>query len=195
MKIFVGLGNPGLQYRYNRHNIGFLCLNYIGEKENFSFQSKSLYEISENKINSEKVLLVKPQTFMNLSGEALSALLHFYKASLDDVYVIYDDINLNVGVLRIREKGSSGGHNGLKSIINSVGSEDFTRIRVGVGPLPPRIPMETFVLSNFLEEDVPIVNQSIQSVYEIYKRIIDNQPLSKIMNEFNKKNKSDSRSE
>ena len=195
MKIFVGLGNPGRQYRYNRHNIGFLCLNYIADQDNFSFQSKSLYEISENRINNEKVLLVKPQTFMNLSGEAISSLLHFYKASLDDVYVIYDDINLNVGVLRIREKGSSGGHNGLKSIIARAGSEAFSRIRVGVGPLPPRFPMENFVLSNFLEEDVPIVNQSIQSVYDIYKMIIDNQPLSKIMNEFNKKNKSDSSSE
>ena len=131
MFLIVGLGNPGKEYENTRHNIGFDAIDKIAEKYNIELNRikfKSVY--GEGFIGGEKVILLKPTTYMNLSGESLRAIMDFYKLSNEDVLVLYDDISLEVGRIRIREKGSAGGHNGIKSIIAHLGSDIFSRIRL-----------------------------------------------------------------
>ena len=137
MKVIVGLGNPGKKYDNTRHNIGFEALDYIADKEGISINTgKHKALIGTGYMGGEKVLLVKPQTFMNLSGESLRPIMDFYKLEPEDFIIIHDDIDLDVGRLRIRRKGSAGGHNGLKSIISHLGSMDFPRVKIGVGEKP-----------------------------------------------------------
>jgi PTH1 family peptidyl-tRNA hydrolase len=135
MKLIVGLGNPGRHYVNNRHNVGFKCVDLFAREHGISLtQRRALSKLSTGEVSGTKIVLAKPQTFMNLSGEAVSALVRRYKLSSKDILVIYDDLDLPLGKIRIREKGSSGGHNGLKSIISHVGTQDFPRIRVGIAP-------------------------------------------------------------
>lgn len=131
MKVIVGLGNPGKKYENTRHNIGFAALDYIAEKEGISINTgKHKALIGSGYMNGVKVLMVKPQTFMNLSGESLRPIMDFYKLDPEDFIVIFDDIDLDVGRIRIRKKGSAGGHNGIKSIISHLGSMEFPRIKM-----------------------------------------------------------------
>ena len=135
MKLIVGLGNPGRHYVNNRHNVGFKCVDLFAREYGISLtQRRALSKLGTGEISGTKIVLAKPQTFMNLSGEAVSALIRRYHLSSKDVLVIYDDLDLPLGKIRIREKGSSGGHNGLKSIISHLGTQDFPRIRVGIAP-------------------------------------------------------------
>ena len=138
MKVIVGLGNPGKKYDNTRHNIGFEALDYIADKEGISINTgKHKALIGTGYMGGEKVLLVKPQTFMNLSGESVAELLHYYKIDPEEeLLVIFDDISLAPGNIRIRKKGSAGGHNGIKNIIAMTGTENFKRIKVGVGEKP-----------------------------------------------------------
>ncbi len=134
MYLIVGLGNPGLSYKKTRHNAGFQALDKLADKLNVRIKTKgfsSLY--GEGKIDGERVILVKPQTYMNLSGDAVQQLLHFYKLEPDRLIVLYDDIDLPLGSMRIRANGSAGSHNGMRSVIACVNSENFPRIRIGVG--------------------------------------------------------------
>jgi len=134
MKLIVGLGNPGRHYVNNRHNVGFKCVDLFAREHGISLtQRRALSKLGTGEVSGTKIVLAKPQTFMNLSGEAMSALVRRYKISAKDILVIYDDLDLPLGKIRIREKGSSGGHNGLKSIISHLGTQDFPRIRVGIG--------------------------------------------------------------
>jgi len=135
MRLIVGLGNPGREYSNNRHNVGFRCLDYFARKQGISFKqraTRSLLGVGD--VEGVKVMLAKPRTFMNRSGEAVVALLHRHHLSTTDLIVVYDDLDLLLGRLRVRESGGAGGHNGMKSIIKHLGSNEFTRIRVGVAP-------------------------------------------------------------
>ena len=157
MKVIVGLGNPGKKYDNTRHNIGFEALDYIADKEGISINTgKHKALIGTGYMGGEKVLLVKPQTFMNLSGESLRPIMDFYKLEPEDFIIIHDDIDLDVGRLRIRRKGSAGGHNGLKSIISHLGSMDFPRVKIGVGEKP-----KGYDLADYVELDVHLTSNNV----------------------------------
>lgn len=134
MKILAGLGNPGKEYEHTRHNMGFDVIDILAKRWNVSAWKETMKaETAAVVVNGEKVLLVKPLTYMNNSGEAVGAIANYYKVGLDDIYIICDDLDLPPGKVRIRKKGSAGGHNGIKSLIAHLGSEGFTRFRIGVG--------------------------------------------------------------
>lgn len=162
MKIIVGLGNPSREYQATRHNIGFdavtrLCDDYqirLDKKEHKALCGRGY-------IGGEKVVLAQPQTYMNLSGESVRALTDFYKIGMEDLIVIYDDINLDVGQLRVRPKGSAGGHNGIKSIIAHLGTDQFPRIRVGVGDKPKEWDLVDYVLGHFSKEEEPVIRDAL----------------------------------
>lgn len=151
----VGLGNPGIKYEKTRHNAGFICVDKIAEKYGGDFNKmKEKAYVADVKIGDSRCLLIKPQTFMNSSGESVAPLMRFYKVPADRVIVIFDDISFDVGKLRIKRNGSAGGHNGMKSIIEQTGSQDFMRIKVGVGKKPhPDYDLADWVLSKFSDED------------------------------------------
>lgn len=155
MKLIIGLGNVGDKYVFTRHNVGFMVLDRLAARENFTFrEDKKLKSfIAKVRLNGEEFLLVKPTTFMNLSGEALRAVIDYYKIEIKDILVIYDDLSLDLGRIRFRANGSDGGHNGIKSIIQHLGGNKFARLKVGIGPQPP-IPAENFVLQNFSKEQL-----------------------------------------
>ncbi|MCF7905969.1 aminoacyl-tRNA hydrolase [Candidatus Gracilibacteria bacterium] len=157
MKLIVGLGNPEMQYAQTRHNAGFLCLDAIAQKFEFpafELEKKFFGETSYGHISHTKVILLKPHTWMNLSGKSVSALLHFYKIKTEDISIISDDADLDFGIIRFREKGSAGGHNGIRSIIKMLGTENFSRIKIGIStPLRKKIPTDNFVLQKFTEEE------------------------------------------
>lgn len=171
MKLIVCLGNPGKEYEKNRHNIGFR----VGDEliRYFKFQSKGNKFKSvffEGKIGNETILLIKPQTFMNLSGDALVAAFHFYKLSFDDILVIYDDIDIPFGQIRLKPKGSAGTHNGMRSILEQLQSSEFSRLRMGIGPLPDRWDLSRYVLSNFTqaeESEIPDLCQKAVSAIDL----------------------------
>ena len=155
LKIIIGLGNPGNKYFGTRHNIGFHAIDYIAEKNGIKVNKlKHKALIGEGNISGEKVVLVKPQTFMNSSGESVRPIIDWYKAKLSDIIVIYDDVSLDVGKIRIREKGSAGGHNGIKSIILHLSSDEFLRIKIGVSmPNNANYELADYVLSEFSKDE------------------------------------------
>ena len=162
MYIIVGLGNPG-KYERTRHNIGFLTIDELSRRTGIiPNKLKFKATVGEGRIGTEKVVLVKPQTFMNLSGESVRELMSFYKVDHDKLIVIYDDIDLEVGKLRIRKKGSSGTHNGMRNIIYLLGYDDFPRFRVGISGENRRGNLADYVLGNFLKEEIPSVAESIE---------------------------------
>ena len=153
MKLVVGLGNPGKQYEATKHNIGFMVIDAIADSASHTpWREEQKAEVCSINVAGEKVLLVKPQTFMNASGESIGPLMRYYKIDPSDVYCIYDDMDLPVGKLRIRPNGSSGGHNGIKSLISHIGTENFPRFRVGIGRPLPQWTVIDHVLAPFSEE-------------------------------------------
>lgn len=185
MFLIVGLGNPTKKYEHTRHNVGFDCIDILAK--NFSINvSKSACKalIGQGMIGSEKVTLVKPQTFMNLSGQAVEALMHFYKIDPAHLIVIYDDSDLDAGKLRIRKSGSAGGHNGMKDIIKMTGTQDFTRIRVGIGHRPEYMDMVDFVLGHPAGEDKKLMDEAFIKAAEAAEDIIVN-GADHAMNHFN----------
>ncbi|MDD2566227.1 MAG: aminoacyl-tRNA hydrolase [Candidatus Gracilibacteria bacterium] len=165
MKIIVGLGNPGLEYNSTRHNIGFLFLDYLKEIWNFEDFKDSKFKaiISEGNYKGEKCILVKPMTYMNLSGESLISVINFYKLDFkEDIIVIYDDISMDFGKMKFRVKGSAGGHNGIKSITSSLGSDEFKRIKIGVG-LDSKYDVSDWVLSKFTKNELQELKEDIFS--------------------------------
>lgn len=154
MKIIVGLGNPGKQYEATRHNIGFHVIDELSKRLDIPLiQSKfnGMYGIGH--VGTEKVMLLKPLTYMNLSGECIVPMMDYYEVNDDEIVVIYDDLDLQVGKLRLRQKGSAGGHNGIKSIIQHLGSQEFNRIRIGVDRPKNGMKVPDYVLSNFSEDE------------------------------------------
>ncbi len=162
--MIVGLGNPGKQYESTRHNAGFICLDLLAEKYSISVKKlkfKSL--LGEGRIEGKRCLLLKPQTFMNLSGEAVRDAAEFYKIPPENIIVIYDDISLDPGKLRIRRKGSDGGHNGMKNILYHLKSDGFPRIKVGVGAKPnPEYDLADWVLSRFTSNEAKLIKQAAE---------------------------------
>jgi PTH1 family peptidyl-tRNA hydrolase len=152
--LITGLGNPGRQYQSNRHNIGFAVLDSLAETlgTNFSrMESKALVAKTDHK--SQRLILAKPQTYMNLSGQAVNSLLRFYKVPLDKLIVVYDEVDLDFGILRIRPSGGSAGHNGMNSIITQLGTQEFPRLRIGVGRPPGRMEAAAYVLQDFSQSE------------------------------------------
>lgn len=186
MYIIAGLGNPGSQYEMTRHNIGFHAIDYIADKKNVrvnKLKFKALY--GETRIGEDKVLLVKPQTYMNLSGESIRDFCSFYKLPPQNIIIINDDISLAPGRLRIRAKGSAGGHNGLKSIIYQLNSEDFPRIKIGVGaPNIEGYDLADYVLGRFSKEEIPVFEKTIIHAAEACDEIIRN-GVQSAMNKYN----------
>lgn len=194
MKIIVGLGNPGKQYQFNRHNVGFRCIDYLADHHSIPLK-KSICQSNcgQGIITGTEVLLVKPKTFVNLSGTLVSCLMGKYKVGIGDLIVIYDDLDLPIGRIRIRPGGRSGGHRGIKSIIKSVNSTDFCRIRIGIsrpdretsGNITEDAVVE-YVLGNFTQSEEKIIQQVICDVAEAIECILT-QGIESAMNKFNRR--------
>lgn len=172
--LIVGLGNPGAKYETTRHNVGFLTITYLEDKLNFSAKKLKFHAlIGDAKISGKKILFMKPQTMMNNSGLAIAECASFYKIPLERIIVIYDDISLEPGKLRIRRKGSAGGHNGIKSIISHLGSENFPRIKIGVGAKPhPDYDLADWVLANIPKGDTPLIKKAISDAAEALEYMV-----------------------
>lgn len=175
MKLICGLGNPGEKYARTRHNAGFLFLDRFAEENDFpKFTLKGKSLLSEKGEGHKKVILIKPQTLMNLSGEAVREAMQFYKIDPADLLVVYDDVDLPLGTIRFREKGSAGTHNGMKSIIENIATLDFPRLRLGVESrgvhAPEQMPLDVFVLSPFLSEEEAIFQKEMEEAEEKLKK-------------------------
>ena len=190
MKIIVGLGNPGLKYEFTRHNTGFRIVDHLAREIETEFKKvKSYYSlISRGIINDHKVILVKPQTFMNLSGRAVSKVVSYYKISFRDLLIVYDDLNLDLGQLRIRKEGSAGGHKGMESIMQYLHSEEIPRLRVGIGNSSTNFNFDcvSYVLSNFNHDEEGKINDTIKLSTEAIKTVIDDS-FEKAMRKYNRK--------
>ncbi|MBN6187390.1 aminoacyl-tRNA hydrolase [Aneurinibacillus sp. BA2021] len=186
MKVIVGLGNPGKQYEMTRHNVGFWAIDRLADDWNISLsQGKYKGLIGEGRVGTERVVLVKPMTYMNLSGECVGPLLNFYKLDPEeDVLVIYDDLDLPCGKVRLRTKGSSGGHNGMKSLIAHLGTEEFKRIKIGIGRPAPGRKVVDHVLTTFPPEELADVQDAVQHAVEAVKAWTEISFL-RVMNQFN----------
>lgn len=188
MVIIAGLGNPTKEYEHTRHNVGFDTIDCIADQYGISINEKKHRAlVGKGMIEGQKVILLKPQTFMNLSGESIRAAVDFYKVDeKEELIVIYDDISLPPGQLRIRKKGSAGGHNGIKNIIAHLGHDTFMRIKVGVGEKPAGYDLADYVLGHFSKEDRAIMDDAFKEAAEAVKMMITDGP-DAAMNAFNKK--------
>ena len=184
MKLIVGLGNPGKEYEGTRHNCGFMVIDKLAEKLNVNIdlsKFKGLY--TKFKYRGEDVILLKPQTYMNLSGESVNALMQFFKIEKDDLLVIYDDLDMPVGKLRLRKTGSAGGHNGIKNIIAHLNSQDFKRIRVGIDR-HKYMKVVDYVLSRFTKEENEAISQGIENAANAIIDYLDHD-FDYVMNRYN----------
>ncbi|WP_074016412.1 aminoacyl-tRNA hydrolase [Fusobacterium massiliense] len=186
MKVVIGLGNPGKKYEKTRHNIGFIVVDSLREKFNVTEEREKFQAlVSEKNIEGEKVIFFKPQTFMNLSGNAVIEIVNFYKLNpTEDLIVIYDDMDLDFGDIRIREKGSSGGHNGIKSIISHIG-ENFLRIKCGIGA--KKLDAVEHVLGEFSQSEQKEMSENLEKIKNCVIDLITVQDINKTMQKYNKK--------
>lgn len=188
MYIIAGLGNPTQQYDHTRHNIGFDTITYLADRYHITMNTKKFQAIcGTGVIEGQKVLLLKPQTYMNLSGNSIGEAVNFYKLDpATEVIVIYDDIALEPGYIRVRKKGSAGGHNGIKDIIAHLGTQEFQRIRVGVGEKPKDYDLATYVLGHFAAEDRKKVEEAIAQAADAVELMVQDRA-DEAMNLYNKK--------
>lgn len=185
MKLIVGLGNPGKQYEHTRHNIGFAVIDELAERLGIPLdQAKFKGIYGYRLIEGEKVFLLKPLTYMNLSGESVIALMNFYQIEPEDLLVIYDDLDLPVGRIRLRQKGSAGGHNGIKSIISHLGTQEFNRIRVGINRPTGGMPVVDYVLGRFSKEEQETVKDAVAKSADACEEWIK-KPFLQVMNIYN----------
>ena len=187
MYYIVGLGNPGIQYENTRHNAGFITIDYLARKYSIDVRKikfKSL--IGQGVISGHKVMLVKPQTYMNNSGEAIREIYKYFDFDHDKLIVIYDDIDIDFGSIRIRKKGSAGTHNGMKSIIYNLEFDDFPRIKVAVGKKPSYMDLANFVLSGFSKQEVKIIEEEVKFASDAIEMILE-EGIEKTMSMFNSK--------
>lgn len=191
MKLIVGLGNPDKEYLNTFHNLGFMAVDKTAEELGVTFsKTKCRASLAETKIGSEKVILAKPLTYMNLSGESVRELMSFYKIGVGDLLVIYDDFDLPKGVLRLRENGSAGTHNGMRNIVSEIGRQNFARIRIGFkGDGDSKIPLLNLVLSGIREEDKPLFEKAVTSAGKAAVEFAKGQPFQTIMQKYNGKDK------
>ena len=178
MKLIIGLGNVGGKYVFTRHNVGFMLVDKIALNNGVDFRENTKLKSLITKFykDGDEYMLVKPTTYMNLSGESVRAVIDYYKADIKDMIIIYDDLTLNIGKLRFRANGSDGGHNGIKSVIKHLGTKDFLRLKIGIGPQPP-IPAEAFVLQNFDKESLDslknVLSEAEDSVFYCFENGIE----------------------
>lgn len=187
--VIAGLGNPGPKYEGTKHNVGFDVVDRLGKKYNIEinkFKHKAL--VGDGMIDGRRVLLVKPQTFMNLSGESIREIVNFYKIPQDHFVVIYDDTSLPVSGVRIREKGSHGGHNGIRNIIAQMGTDEFCRIKVGIGEKPNGWDLADYVLAKFDKDDLPMIEQGADKAVNAVELILT-RGIMDAMNRINQKPK------
>jgi peptidyl-tRNA hydrolase, PTH1 family len=183
--LIAGLGNPGRKYEHNRHNVGFMLLNRLATKfgENFSqVQSRAL--ITKTTVNSEKVILIKPQAYMNQSGSIVGSLIHFYQVPFENILVAYDDVDLPLGTLRIRPSGGSAGQKGMQSIIERLGTEEFPRLRIGTSRPPGKKEAAEYVLQNFRPEELDLLNEALDRAVEAVLSFLE-YGIDRTMNSFN----------
>lgn len=173
--IIAGLGNPGRDYELSRHNAGFLCLDILSNEEGFKTDRVKFKAVTADvMINGHRCLIMRPQTYMNNSGEAIREAAAFYKIPPEKCLIIFDDIDLSLGAVRIRRKGSAGTHNGVKSIVNHLSSDNFPRIKIGVGAKPhPDYDLKDYVLGNFSKHDQEILKKSMSKACEAIRLIVD----------------------
>ncbi|TDM39446.1 aminoacyl-tRNA hydrolase [Macrococcoides canis] len=186
MKCIVGLGNIGKKYELTRHNIGFMVVDRLVESYNLEFNQqkfKGLYTIAM--VNGEKVLLIEPMTYMNLSGEAVRPLMDYFNVSTEDLLVLYDDLDMPPGRLRLRQKGSAGGHNGIRSLIQHLGTDQFKRIRIGIGRPTGRIKVVDFVLQKFTNDEMIIMDKVMDQTIKAVEAFIAGEKFENIMNQYN----------
>lgn len=190
MFVIVGLGNPSREYKGTRHNAGFEVIDRISEKYNISVNIKKHRALmGKGMIQGKKVILAKPQTFMNLSGESVRSLVNFYQVDVTtELLVIYDDVSLGTGQLRIRAKGSAGGHNGIKNIISQIGGQIFPRIKVGVGEKPPKMDLANYVLGHFSKAEQQLMEEGYEMAISAAETIMEGR-IEAAMNEYNRKKK------
>lgn len=185
MKCIVGLGNPGKKYAKTRHNIGFMIIEELANRHGWKLTKKKFNsKFAVEMLGDEKVLLLAPQTYMNLSGEALGPLMSYYGIDIEDIVIIYDDLDLPTGKIRLRQKGGHGGHNGIRSVIDHVGTKEFKRIRVGIGRPTNQAPIIDYVLGTFDKEEKEDAISSIKKATDACETWI-NKPFNEVMNEFN----------
>lgn len=185
MYIIIGLGNPGKKYEHTRHNAGFDAIDKIAERHGISVNKiKHKALIGEGRIGTEKVVLIKPQTYMNLSGESVISAYQFYKIDIENIIVLYDDIDLDIGKLRIRKKGSAGSHNGMKSIIKCLNTQDFPRVRIGVSKPEQGRDLADFVLSRVPKDMQVCMDEAIEKAADTVEEIVSS-GIDKAMNKYN----------
>lgn len=179
MKLIIGLGNFEDKYLFTRHNAGFMAVDFFAQANAKSFKQEK--KLKSMLVKFDDVVVIKPLTYMNLSGEAVRAVMDFYKIDVKDILVIFDDISLDLGRVRFRANGSDGGHNGIKSIIQHIGTRDFDRLKIGIGP-QPNIPSEAFVLQNFTKDELEKLKEVLkQSMIEDYLK----EGIEKVQNMYN----------
>ena len=187
MFIIAGLGNPGKEYENTRHNAGFMAIDALADKLGADVSEKKHKALCGRAvIGGEKVILMKPQTYMNSSGESIRAAADYYKVEPEDILVIYDDISLAPGQLRVRAKGSAGGHNGIKSIIAYLGTQEFPRVRVGVGEKPPKMDLADYVLGHFGAGERKIMAEAAKEAAEAACQVVT-EGVDHAMNDHNRK--------
>lgn len=186
--IICGLGNPGIKYANTRHNVGFDTLDLLAQRHSISIKKLKLKALQGEGIiegTSAKIVLVKPQTYMNLSGESISAIVDWYGIPLSNLIIVYDDVDLPLGKIRIRPDGSSGSHNGMKSVIYQLGADNFPRVRIGIDKQPDNMELANYVLGRFNEEERKIINISIINATDACEEIIKD-GIENAMNKFNR---------
>ena len=192
MYIIAGLGNPGKEYTSTRHNIGYMTIDRFAERYGIAFSDKKFNSLmGKGVVEGQKVILLKPLTYMNLSGEAIREACDYYKIDPEEeLIVLYDDISLPVGLLRVRPKGSAGGHNGIKNIIANLGTEIFKRIKIGVGEKPNRMDLADYVLGHFTKEELAKENEAFDKAGEAILLLMEGKT-EEAMNRFNRKASAD----
>ena len=187
MKFIVGLGNPGNEYAKTKHNVGWMFVDELAKKWGVTdWKEKEKGLVAEARLGAEKIILIKPLTYMNNSGECVGPLMRWYKLDPEDIMVVHDDMDIPAGTIRIRKKGSAGGHNGIKSLIAHLGTEKFPRIRIGVGRPLPGWSVVDHVLASFVPEDIPKIQEAIKYLQPAVECIIE-QDIDIAMNKFNPK--------
>jgi PTH1 family peptidyl-tRNA hydrolase len=192
MKLIVGLGNPGKRYAHNRHNVGFQCIDLLAKRNSLQIKrSQCQSKVGGGAIAGVEVVLARPQTFVNVSGEAVKGLMYKYRISVDDLIIICDDLDLPAGKVRIRQNGGSGGHNGLKSIIAEIGTQDFCRVKIGIGRPPgeegagmDEEAVISYVLGNFSPDEVQLIEPAITRAVEAIECLLT-EGIVAAMNKFN----------
>lgn len=185
MKLIIGLGNPGKEYEHTHHNVGFDTIDVLAKKWNIPLNHQKFNAIYGTALRPEgKVMLMKPLTYMNLSGEAVRPMMDYFDIDVEDIVVIYDDLDLAKGKLRLRQKGSAGGHNGIKSLIQHIGTQNFSRIRIGINRPPEGMKVPDYVLSRFSKEEQPLMQDAFNRAADACEYWLE-KPFTEVMNRFN----------